>query len=58
MKLAAVAAALLAIGAGLGIYFVGGRFADRPLPSTKKAKRFVHMHTPDARIMFIPKAGP
>jgi hypothetical protein len=57
MKWLAGAAVLLAIGAGLGTYLaLDGR--EPPNASDKQAKRFMHAHTPDARIMNIPKAGP
>ena len=57
MKWLAGVAVVLAIGAGLGTYLALD--GHEPLTSSdKQAKRFMRAHTPEARIMQIPQAGP
>jgi hypothetical protein len=58
MKLLAGVALLLAIGAGLGTYFALGARGGNDSSNRTQAHRFANSHTPEARIMLIPSAGP
>ncbi|MBA3716869.1 MAG: hypothetical protein H0W87_01400 [Actinobacteria bacterium] len=56
MKRLAGLAALLALGAGLGTYFATRD--ESPPRGDQAGTGFNRSHTPEARIMFIPQAGP